>query len=1438
MPRTPRPVLLAALLALALVLPSSAFAAPGPTWLSPANLSSSGEESFAPKLAFNAEGDLAAVWDHKEGGHTVIQAAARPAGGSWTSPQTISLSGGDAQGPQVGVDATGDVTVAWEQGSGEVWVIKAAELPAGGSWSTPQAISSASGDSRVPALAVSTQGEATVIWSEEVEPGISRIRGALRLPGDSWSAPVAVSATASVSTAPQLAVAANGTLTAAWQQYAPGGLLIQTATRPAAGAWSAVHDLTPNTANEFFGAEPDVTVDSSGDAVIAWHDEIEGEGEVIEAATRPLGGEWSIPVRVSALGSGLFGPRVGIDEEGRATAIWRHRTGSLWVVEAAERPSAGSWTTPATISTSGERVFAADLAVTPKGEAIASWQRYNGSVDVIQSAVHPHGGAWSAPENRFETSFKADAPALAADGSGNAALAWERFEGSKPLIQLAGYDGGPQLRQLSIPATATAGQAASFSVSPFSVWSTPAATNWAFGDGEKAEGTTVSHAYSGAESYEVTVTSTDAAGVAASATGTISVSGGEEGNSEPSPSDRPLDGLAVEGKVESIARSGGRVYVGGEFGFVGEPVRGAAMLDPETGKVESSPSFEANGAILAAVPDGSGGYYVGGEFSRVLGGRRGNLAHVLPNGELDPGFSIQTDGTVRALHRAGSTLYVGGGFTHIGGQSRPHLASINLSTEEVTSWNPAPDATVSTLAISGAYAYIGGSFTSVDSIARNHLAAVEIASNAPNAWNPAPNGSVNVIVADEYDVYIGGSFTEFEGHSRPNLASYDTLEEVPTSWNPAPNGEVTALSLTGSSLYVGGGFSEIGGHPRNRLAAVSRASGEATSFHPAAPASAPNAIAVDGSTVYATGSFTKVGTESRPRLAAFNASNGVLRAWNPGLGGPAGFVLARSGGILVGGGFETANGKPRADLAALDSSTAELLPWNPGANGKVQAIAADASTVYVGGSFSEAGGLERGHLAALGAETGAADPSWDPNPSGGVSALLLHGSTLYVGGSFSTIAAGTRNALAAFETSTGALTAWNPNASGAVQAMAVSGSDLVVGGSFTQVGGESHARVAAVDLTTGAALPWSAGTNGTVDAVAASGSTVYVGGFFSEAGGAEHPAVAAIDSGSGKVTSWNPGIEGIGKSLALAGSRLYIGTSRELLAVDAESGNHTAWEPNVETTFGVYALLGSGSTVYAGGEFPGFGGDPHVGFAAFGLPVPVSTAPPSLTGTALAGQRLSCAVGSWTNSPTSYARQWLRDGAAVGGATGAEYEVTAADVGHAIACEVTASNDTGSASATSAAAYVSAQGEQGATGPEGAAGSQGATGPEGATGQQGATGSQGEAGQRGEAGAQGPVGATGAAGATGATGPEGAAGSGAKVSCRRAGGHRFQCTVSYRAATLAKVRVLRGGKVAARGRAPVQGGRATFSFTASHGTYLVESVEHGSNLVTEIWVHV
>jgi hypothetical protein len=77
------------------------------------------------------------------------------------------------------------------------------------------------------------------------------------------------------------------------------------------------------------------------------------------------------------------------------------------------------------------------------------------------------------------------------------------------------------------------------------------------------------------------------------------------------------------------------------------------------------------------------------------------------------------------------------------------------------------------------------------------------------------------------------------------------------------------------------------------------------------------------------------------------------------------------------------------------------------------------------------------------------------------------------------------------------------------------------------------------------------------------------------------------------------------------------------------------------------------------------------------LGIPVNQVRPVASGTATPGHALSCTTGTWSNAPSIYGYQWLRNGNLIAGASRPSYTVAAGDEGSSLACDVVAANSTG-----------------------------------------------------------------------------------------------------------------------------------------------------------------
>jgi len=243
------------------------------------------------------------------------------------------------------------------------------------------------------------------------------------------------------------------------------------------------------------------------------------------------------------------------------------------------------------------------------------------------------------------------------------------------------------------------------------------------------------------------------------------------------------DLYATDGDVSAIATSANTIYIAGSFSRVGPPTGSCAPLDATTAKATAFPAVV--GRVLAAVADGSGGWFIAVFISQVTGVPRNGLAHLASDYSLtswDPGI---VTGTVRTLARSGTTLVIGGDFTSVGGQSRANLAAIDVGSASVLPWNP-------------------------------------------GTAGPLDGGAVYALQMNGGTVIAGGAFTTAGGQSRGRLAAIDLATGTATAWNPGADSTVWSLLVNGGTVYAGGDFSQIGGAARNRLAALDATTGIAT----------------------------------------------------------------------------------------------------------------------------------------------------------------------------------------------------------------------------------------------------------------------------------------------------------------------------------------------------------------------------------------------------------------------------------------------------------------------------------------------------------------------------------------------------------------------------------------------------------------------------------
>lgn len=685
---------------------------------------------------------------------------------------------------------------------------------------------------------------------------------------------------------------------------------------------------------------------------------------------------------------------------------------------------------------------------------------------------------------------------------------------------------------------------------------------------------------------------------------------------------------------------GGERYVGGSFSSVGMNTGGAAVFplnNSDAPHVLSVP--EVNGTVFAAVSDGKGGWYFGGDFTNVGTEERLRLAHVDSSGRLSS-WNPGTDNSVYALDVVGETVFAGGDFLAAGNGSATIARGRFAAFDEdgnILPWNPIFDAPILDFEEINNELYVGGYFTAVSGAWGNSSNAglarfdIDTGQNLGTSINDIPCVS-SLLAAPDGTMYIGGGNSAHLYYCQAGpgyLAALNTSSgNLVSEWNPFVSGGVNALALKGDVIYAAGvltsarsGYSgsvpQVQNRPGRIAAFSTQIPGELLDWEPDySGSSLVNSLFVKGDVIY--GNFMAYTDQGMSAFYTHDASFPLV----PGakfplelrVGVNALMLASDDSTIFTGGTFKVAGGERRMNLAAFDGGGYPL-EWNPGVSGPVSAIELYDGVIYAGGRFSSAGdgmaSTERHNLAAFNRNgdlmswNASVCPDSDLSRCNQYSSMKVNdieasAGVIYVGGNFGYSQgngiAGDRMNLAAFDSS-GSLTPWNPGASSSVLDIESSSGAIYVAGGFTSVGGGSaniaRDRIAAIS-SSGEVLGWAPGVDNVARNIEVINGVVYVGGGFHAATGSNGAALReglAAFGQDGTLMSWDASLDGGVYDLFSSEGRLFLSgefstigaVSRNGIASFSTDGNLSDWEPVIDGT--VYSIESSGENVYLGGWF-------------------------------------------------------------------------------------------------------------------------------------------------------------------------------------------------------------------------------------------------------------
>ncbi len=290
----------------------------------------------------DSEGDAVAVWEVDMGSFHQVQARAWTAAGVLGPLLELSPPGQDATRPQVAVGAGGEALFAWQRLDGTSYRAEARALTAAGVLEPTVVLSSTRWTSVTPQVAVDPSGNALFVWrsSDPGGAGSGRIETRARLTDGTFTRRQTVADAPGDADNPQVAVAAHGAGLFAWRRSRGPRMWLKVRPRSALGGLGSERTVAVVASPQFL-TPPQLSLDSEGDAVIAWG-LYDATGtmpaccNLAQARTLSPAGHFQ-PVETLS-GPGATSVGVASDASGDAVVVWTRANGSAGRIQAAAGP--------------------------------------------------------------------------------------------------------------------------------------------------------------------------------------------------------------------------------------------------------------------------------------------------------------------------------------------------------------------------------------------------------------------------------------------------------------------------------------------------------------------------------------------------------------------------------------------------------------------------------------------------------------------------------------------------------------------------------------------------------------------------------------------------------------------------------------------------------------------------------------------------------------------------------------------------------------------------------------------------------------------------------------------------------------------------------------------------------------------------------------------
>src|SRR5262249_42250862 len=171
----------------------------------------------------DSHNNIHVVWeDDTLGNLDIFYSHSADGGTTFSAPVNVSNDAADSASPQVAADSAGNVFVVWESDTGTLGVLFSRSLDGGNTFSAPTMLSTNTGGSVSPQLAVDPTGNISVVWEDDILSSSDISFSHSQDHGATFSAPKSLSHNVGNSNSAMISVDLSGNINVVWENDSPG----------------------------------------------------------------------------------------------------------------------------------------------------------------------------------------------------------------------------------------------------------------------------------------------------------------------------------------------------------------------------------------------------------------------------------------------------------------------------------------------------------------------------------------------------------------------------------------------------------------------------------------------------------------------------------------------------------------------------------------------------------------------------------------------------------------------------------------------------------------------------------------------------------------------------------------------------------------------------------------------------------------------------------------------------------------------------------------------------------------------------------------------------------------------------------------------------------------------------------------------------------------